>query len=127
GTGIAEPVDDRGDDRTHRQHAVSDDAVEADLPGESLVPVDRIVIARGRGVVDQRGSRQRDIRLDDGVSDGQLGEVGGTHSPSPLTTRVSLTVTTGCCAASVSSVWVVIMALSSAPRIRSTWVTVASR
>src|SRR5699024_11730471 len=46
GTGIAEPVDDRGDARTHRQHAVGDDAVEADLPGESLVPVDRIEIGR---------------------------------------------------------------------------------
>src|SRR6476661_6396946 len=129
-TGVAGPVGDEGDGRTHREHAVRDDVGQSDLLGEPLVPVDAVAVEGGPGVLHQTSPVDVDRDRRQHVTDRDLGEgadgrgrrsalLGGHHSP-PRMTMVDVAVQTASPCSVASSVRVVTIAWPPASRTVST-------
>src|SRR5690606_1479960 len=99
GARVAGPVLDEGHRGAQREHAVGDDAGQAHLGGERVVPVDRVEVAARAGVPHEAGTVDLDRAGADHVTDRQVGQGGagglGAHAPSPRTARVEVTVETG--------------------------------
>src|SRR6476661_1009488 len=126
--GVADPVGHDRDGGTHGEHAVGDDVGQPHLLGEPLVPVDRVAVEGGTGVLDEAGPVDVDRQRREGVADGDPVEgpdAGGAarldaHHSAPRMTMVEVAVQTGSPASVASSVRVVTIEWPPASRTVST-------
>src|SRR5699024_5238084 len=117
---IAEMVGQRRAGEAHREHPVGDDAPEAHLGGESVVPVDRVEVPGRPGVPDEPGA----IDVADGLEE-LLAHGPRAHLPSPRTAMVDSTLPTAAPPASVRSTRVRTIVIPARLVMSTTWVVVA--